>query len=142
MRQIAIKLEEKGIVNPETKARYDVVTIKKDIDALRREWRREAKIKTEVHMARQLAELAEVKREAWKDGDLDIVLKALTTEMKLLGTGAPDKVEIDWRKELEREGLSAGDVFESLVQTIQRQIESLRDGAVDGRRHEGSAASG
>jgi len=45
-----------------------------------------------IHVARQLAEISEVKREAWREPDLDVVLRAHDREAKLLGTHESDKV--------------------------------------------------
>jgi len=94
LRQIAIALREAGMVNPDTGNAYDAGTIKADVDALKREWRKNANIATEQHIARQLAELQEVKRIGFAKSNLQAVLRAIEDEMKLLGTPQPDKTDL------------------------------------------------
>ena len=95
MREIAKALAERGIINPVDGTPYSQQTIKNDIDALRKEWKDRAIKDITEHMARQLAEIEQVRRKAWADDDLTTVLKALELEMKLLGTAAPDRVELN-----------------------------------------------
>lgn len=92
---IALKLLEAGISNPFTGKAYSKVTIKKDLDAMKEEWRRVAADDIEVHQQRQLAEIAEVKTMAWSDRDGALALRAIDLEMRLLGTKAPDKLDVN-----------------------------------------------
>ena len=46
------------------------------------------------HHAEQLAQLREVQREAWRDKDFDLVLKAHDRIARILGTDAPTKQEV------------------------------------------------
>jgi hypothetical protein len=80
-------------INPDTNAPWSPATINLDIKALKIDWRKSYRTKIDDHVARQYAELEEVKRAAWADGDFDAVRRALETEMKLLGT-AKEKWDI------------------------------------------------
>src|SRR5262245_24471174 len=59
-----------------------------DLKAIRAQWRENAVAEIAEHHARQLAELFEVKRAAWAQGDLGRVLAALAAERELLGLGS------------------------------------------------------
>lgn len=94
LREIQRVLSERGIVNNKTGKPISLTTIKFDVDMLRERWRSEALKDTSEHMARQLAEIEQVRRKAWADGDMPIVLRALELEMKLLGTAAPERIDM------------------------------------------------
>lgn len=74
------------LVNPETSKPFDRTTITRDLQWLRADNRKQASANTEEHVARQYAEIQEIKRAAWSQRDPDLALKALEKEMKLLGT--------------------------------------------------------
>lgn len=100
LRQLAITeipaaLEKLGLVNPETKLPWSPATIQKDLVVLRAQWKRSARIDTEEHTARELAEISEVKRLAWQKSKPDSVINALKLEAQILGTLAPVKIDID-----------------------------------------------
>lgn len=95
MDAIAHALMDAGIVNPDTGDAYSKVTIKNDLDALKDEWRTEAAETIDKHQARQLGEIAEVKKMAWSDRDGSLALRAIDLEMKLLGTRAPEKIDMN-----------------------------------------------
>lgn len=84
------------LINPKTEKPFSVMVVHRDIEELEAKWRENALVLVDQHRARQLAELEEVKRRAWAASDLDMVLKTIQTEMKLLGTPMPEKQEMRW----------------------------------------------
>ena len=80
--------------NPLTDEPYSLGTVNGDIKRLRLEWRKSAAANTEVHKARQLAEIREVKRQAWTDNDPALVLRAIDLEANITGTKAPQRNEL------------------------------------------------
>lgn len=82
----ALAKQEPPIVNPSSGEPYTHVTILNDLDVLKDQWKASASAGTAEHMARQLAELWEIKRAAWGAKDPELALKALDREMKLTGT--------------------------------------------------------
>jgi hypothetical protein len=88
-REIVDGLIKLKIVNPDTKQPYSLGTINADLQALDREWLKQAQGETVEYKARTLAELREVKRQGWSDKDMGIVLRALKQETELLGLDAP-----------------------------------------------------
>lgn len=59
---------------------------------------------------------------AWKEAD---IARSLDIASKLLRKAAQmetERVTVDWRRELEKAGVDAGDVFENLVQEIARGL--------------------
>lgn len=75
-----------GMVNPETGLPFDLATISRDIKHVREQSKRAAAQTVDNHRARQYAELQEIKRAAWAAKDGKLALRALESEMKLLGT--------------------------------------------------------
>lgn len=95
-RLITKALADAGEVNIETGESWDLMTINRDVKALRKEWRVSAAEDTEQHIANTLAELAEVKRVNWskKSGeavDFAIILKAVKQESEIRGLDAPKR---------------------------------------------------
>lgn len=88
IREIAAALVAIGFVNPVTYEPWSHQTICNDLQALEAEWQANAKQAIEEHKANQLAELREVRRQAWHDKDMASVLRAINMEMTLLGTEA------------------------------------------------------
>jgi hypothetical protein len=84
-REIVELLPRYKITNPETDQPYSLGTINSDIQHLKAEWQAEARQKAGDHLGRILAEIQEVKREAWGQKDLRAVLAALGEEIDLLG---------------------------------------------------------
>ena len=85
------------LVNPKTGEAFSLGTINADVKKLEKGWRESAAAKVEEHKAQQLAEIQEVKRQAWNDKDLPIVLRALSLEADITGTKAPVQTEISGR---------------------------------------------
>jgi hypothetical protein len=92
-REIITQLAADGHVNHETGQPWSLGVINKDLQAITAEWREERMKTMDEHVARQLAELFEVKRSAWSQKELDTVLRALKQETDLLGTNAPSRQE-------------------------------------------------
>ena len=99
MREITDAVARNGQFNPETNQPWDLATIFRDCRALQQQWLEQTKEVLDEHRARQLAELAEVKREAWSTKQLKPVLDALRHEAKLLGLEAPERHELSGPQE-------------------------------------------
>lgn len=91
------------------------VTIASDLKALKKQWAANAEAYIGEHIARQLAELEEAKREARQKNDLDVWARLFALEMKLLGTDAPQKFEDwtgrDWREYASEHGYTEAEVI-------------------------------
>lgn len=91
------------------------VTIASDLKALKKQWAANAERFIGEHVARQLAELEEAKREARQSKNLDTWARLLALEMKLLGTDAPQKFEDwtgqDWREYAKQYGYTETEVI-------------------------------
>jgi hypothetical protein len=101
VRQICVLLEQQGVVNPESGKAWTIGTIQGDIQFLRKQWREEAQKDIAEIRSKQFAEYEELKQEAWKQKDLNLVLTALRQESKLLGSDAPQNIELTIKKELD-----------------------------------------
>ena len=82
------------ILNPATNEPYSLGTINGDIKDLKRKWQKDASESIEKHKARQLAEISEVKRQAWNDKDTSTVLRSLDLEANIIGTKAASRQEV------------------------------------------------
>ena len=94
VREIAEALPKSGMINQNTGKPFTWVTVQKDLEAMREVWRENAQQHTSEHQARQLAEIEQVKRLAWQNNDGTLALKAIGKEIDLLGTAAPQRIEI------------------------------------------------
>jgi hypothetical protein len=94
MREITDAVARNGQLNPETNQPWDLATVFRDCHALQQQWLEQTKEVVGEHRARQLAELAEVKREAWSTKQLKPVLDALRQESKILGLDMPERHEL------------------------------------------------
>lgn len=127
LREIAQALAKQNppVVNPKTLQPYDVATIKSDIDALKSIWAENANVSIDEHQSRQLAELQELKRFAWSSKNGALALRALETEMKLVGT-YKSGVNITFNIELvtqvcallEQKGIKPSDVFNNMIREL------------------------
>lgn len=84
LRRIAKAVADEGSINPDTGGVWDATTIMRDVRALRTAWQREAGAKVERHQSLLMAELDEVKREAWVAGDYDAVRRAIESQWKII----------------------------------------------------------
>ncbi len=93
-RRITERLAADGIVNAATGEPYSLTTVAKDVSVMVRRWRQASGEAMENHVAEQLAQLNEVKRQGFESGNLQAVLGALKLEARLLGLEAPEKVAV------------------------------------------------
>jgi len=131
--EIVEELVQREVVNPDTGEPYSVATISRDLTENEKRLMSEIVKERGRHKARQLSELREARRKAWTAGDLAEVRQNLQLEMKLLGTDAPIRMEIDWQQEAREAGLDPAVVFE---QYVQAAAAALSDGT-GGTRGEG-----
>jgi hypothetical protein len=93
-REIAQALAQSTVRNHETGEPWSLATISRDVQALDAEWREAAALAIEVHRARLLAELRELRRVAWSKGDLDLALRGIKHEIELLGAAVPPTIHL------------------------------------------------
>ena len=113
IREIATHLRTKGISR-------SIGTVHRDTKIIEEEWRQHARQDIATHKARQLAELNEIRRAAWRDKDYRLALQVLREEIALLGTDEP--IVIRWQQELKAQGHKTGDLFEQLVQMAEQEL--------------------
>ena len=104
---------------------YDVASINRDLKILEAEWRANAARDIGVHIANQLAEIAEARRKCWQKDDLPTLARFIKLEADIRGTNAPQEVRLSWQRELEQYGVPAdrsSSIFESLVETATAQL--------------------
>jgi hypothetical protein len=94
VRQIVEALAAERCLNPTTGRPWSVGTIDEDLKVVLRRWKSGAVEAMENHVAEQLAQLNEVKRQGFENGELQAVLGALKHEARLLGIEAPEKVAV------------------------------------------------
>lgn len=93
---LAKPIADGGIRNPDTLEPFDLATINRDLQAIRKENRERTAEAIDTHQARQYAEIQEIKRAAWASKNPQLALAALEKEMKLLGTlRQPDGININ-----------------------------------------------
>lgn len=92
--QRALSDPQRGMRDPKTGKPYSLMTINRDCKWIDKSWRENILALADEHNARILAEINEVKRTAWKDGDMQVVLRALKQEVDLFGLEAPKQTEI------------------------------------------------
>jgi len=93
-REIVVQLAKNDILNSDTGEPYSLGTINADLKAIQKQWQAEALQDTDTLIAMTRAELEEVRRKAWANNELAIVLKSLKQEAELLGLDAPRRQEI------------------------------------------------
>ena len=93
-REIVAALEQQNFINPETGKAYTQGSIHSDLKALQKQWMEHAAQDIAVHKANQIAELHELSRRNWAKDDLAEVRACLALEAKLLGTPAPEKLQL------------------------------------------------
>lgn len=92
--EIAEQLPAAGVVNPNTGKPFTQATVVQDLTAMRKEWRAEYLDDTDGLVMGLLLEIREVRRQAWQQGELDVVLRGVKSERELLGLDRPTKVTI------------------------------------------------
>lgn len=119
--EIVKALPKMGVLNSKGEP-WSIATINRDIKAVRQEWRNQYAKTFDEHVSNVLAEIKEVRREAWCTQDYELVLKCCDRECKLLGLDKPGKLIVDWREEAKAAGVNAGDIFESIVAEFAESI--------------------
>lgn len=64
-------------------------------------------------------------------GAVDRCLRIMERRAKLLGLDAPQKISVDWRKEMEEAGIPASEAFEEMVKRFVVELEK-KDGGDHG----------
>lgn len=82
-------------LNPETKKPFTVAEIGRFVKTIESEWMETASQSVTAHRARQLAELADLKKQAWSLKKYDLILRILTHESSLTGTKAPTEHKVE-----------------------------------------------
>jgi hypothetical protein len=82
------------LFNPKTGKAFNLATVNRDLQALRKQWREAAAVDLAAYKARILAELQEVKRQAWSQKDTRAIIAALKQECDILGIDAPKGLDI------------------------------------------------
>lgn len=93
-REIRDALDGQGNVNPRTGAPWSLGIIHRDCEELQAQWRAEAAAAIADVKGRQLAEIREARRMAWRLADVNQVRQLLKLEMELMGTEAPRRQEV------------------------------------------------
>lgn len=105
--------------NPKSDKPWALGTISQDVTAIEDEWRDAKEADIEEHKARQLAELREHRRLAWRLGELNEIRLGIGKEMELLGTKAPERSELT--------GADGGPIeIDDAREAIQRKLNRIR----------------
>ena len=127
--------EEVGVTAP---------TVCQDLKAIREEWRQSAQRDIGEHMNEQYEMLREAQHEAWKQGDIDLVLKSHDRIAKLLGTNAPERREYKGLENAQTQvnilEVTEEDVDRAL-QVVGRYHKAIEDQSGSGDDNGGSAKS-
>lgn len=94
IREIQSVMATDGQVNPQTTAPWSVGIIQRDCRELEKAWKSAAAADIAAAKGRQLAEIQEAKRTAWRLVDVNQVRQLIKLEMELLGTEAAKMVEV------------------------------------------------
>lgn len=117
-REIVKALADEKFTNPETGEAWGLATICRDLKQLRKRQQKVADLETEQHMSRQIADVLELKRVAWKTGDLKSVAKAIELEMKLTGT-VVEKIDLNMkRKPDSAEGMTDEELEKLITESL------------------------
>jgi DNA-binding transcriptional MerR regulator len=125
IREIETALLAAGKLNPNTGKPWTIYTISSDLKVIESQWREDAARDISELKAKQLAEIGEVKLEAWKKGAIKNVLAALDREMKLTGTAASEKLELTVTAEMER-------IITALIESLEGEALEKALAAIEG----------
>lgn len=114
------------LLNPETGKPFTHVTIKNDLDIIRKGWQERRAAAMDEHADRELAEISEVKRAGWATGNPKLVLEGIDREFKLLGTAKPLEINFNFNIDvvvllaaaIERRGESPSEWFLAMLQEM------------------------
>ena len=122
-RQIHEELSlDENFRNPLTGRPWNIATIKSDVKVISTEWKKIAMLHYDVHVARLMGQILEVRKRAWEQDRLPVILKTLEQEMKLLGLDKMSKTEIDWKEQLRKAGVDPNRTFDDLVQSTYERL--------------------
>lgn len=118
--------DQPPLLNPKTHKPYTHVTIKEDLDAIRKGWQERRAAAADEHADREFAEISEVKRAGWASGNPKLVLEGIDREMKLLGTAKPQEINFNFNIDIvvmlaaaiERRGESPAEWFLAMLQEM------------------------
>ncbi len=120
------------------------VTVANDLKVIKRQGQANAESFIGEHIARQLAELEEAKREARQAGNLDTWARLFALEMKLLGTDAPQKFEDwtgqDWREYAREHGYTEAEVIAEAERIIAASAGGASVDQAAGNTAEGASS--
>ena len=105
------------MLNPNTGNPYSKSVVASDIQIMSGEWQQDAARAISQHKTEQLALLKEAQSEAWKQKDIDLVLKCHDRIAKLLGTNSPEKQQI--------ENLVNADLLDETERRISKLVEAM-----------------
>jgi hypothetical protein len=96
-REIALTLPkgDDPIVDPDTGKPFSHVTIHADIEAMKKEWAKNAARDADEFINEELAKLIELEKTAWAKGRYEIVLRCYERRAKLLGLDKPTNISVD-----------------------------------------------
>lgn len=108
--------------NPKGKP-WGITAISNDVKYIREQWQKIAQLHYDVHISRLMGQIRAVRKTAWAQNELPLVLKTLEQEIKLLGLDKASKTDIDWKEALRNRGINPTETFEDLVQsTYERMV--------------------
>jgi hypothetical protein len=102
VRQVQKALLKSGHYNPDTNEAWSIGTVQSDIEHVREHARENMERDANEWRAIELDRLQELQKEAWDEGDRDLVLRCMKRRANLLGLDAPEKQT----KDLNVEGLA------------------------------------
>ena len=131
IRAIVVEVANAGYINPDTGEPFSRDTIHNDIKAMRETWAEDII----DHAARQFAEIKHIKYQAMRDGEWALALKALDREMRLLGTNAPQKLDISLHGvdtdlihrlivALRKANMHPDTIFRRMIERVQGVVDS------------------
>lgn len=114
--EIAVRLEEEGLLNPDSEQPYSIGTIVSDIRAIEEEWHDDMLMDISDHRARVLAEIRELKNSAWQMGKLPIVSRAIEQEVGLLGLNKLERMGVE---------VALANLFKGMPKEVASQLRKL-----------------
>ncbi len=125
IREIVAALDRAGERNPGTGRPWSRRAVHSDLRYLHRLWCETHSQEIIEHAARVLAHLAEIQRVAWARGRIDIAVRAVQQECKILQLDKPIMVDITER--LKAAAVEAGLDPDEVVEEAQRILKNTRD---------------
>jgi len=129
--EVAEQLEVAGVINPETEKRYSHQVVHQDLKIITEDWQKRSTDDIGKMKGRQLAELDEMRKAAYIDGDREFVLKLMQHESKLLGLDSPLMIEhfasfdmTSWQSNRDDRLAAAGLILDDVEQPKLRRTET------------------